>query len=549
MSLVALSCLLVGLVIVVFMLQFAFLRQGARVARIPGVTVWRTIAACACFLAFGMVVTGVNFAVGKFLGLPRTPPLAALSLGLLLLAIELALPCLLLKWLWRTSFWRAGGAYLICLVGTSTSAYILALGLRALVMEAFVVPTGAMAPTIYGRHSEVVCTNCGLAYAISMSFDPDGRGMDATTTCPNCENPNALPSKISALSGDRLLVDKTMRPKRWDLIVFRYPEDPTTNYIKRLVGMPGETLEIVDGDLFVDGRRLQKGPGEALDMWLPVHDTRHAPKEPVRDGPRWAPAKPSSAWKADTGKWVFSGLAADEDELRFSGRLTDELAYNQGPVPGIGEPSPMVGDAQIQCCVEQFSGDGKLAFQWEFRGKRITAKVAPDGKVELGAADTDTKDAGAVTHGQLPDIIASEEPLVFAIRDGQAYVAQGGKVAASCAVGPQDLKAAKKSAGPPSEPCKLTVAARHCSLVLSRIVLSKDVYYRNLSQLGGGFPSEPQYGCQDRPITLGPGQYFTLGDNSARSKDSRFWGVVPESHLTGVARWIYWPRGRWHEFR
>ena len=33
-------------------------------------------------------------------------------------------------------------------------------------------------------------------------------------------------------------------PERWDVVVFRYPEEPELSYIKRLIGLPGETLRI-----------------------------------------------------------------------------------------------------------------------------------------------------------------------------------------------------------------------------------------------------------------------------------------------------------------
>ena len=40
-------------------------------------------------------------------------------------------------------------------------------------------------------------------------------------------------------------------PERWDVVVFRYPEEPEVSYIKRLVGLPGETIRIYHGDVFV----------------------------------------------------------------------------------------------------------------------------------------------------------------------------------------------------------------------------------------------------------------------------------------------------------
>ena len=56
-------------------------------------------------------------------------------------------------------------------------------------------------------------------------------------------------------NGDRILVSKFCyqfsEPKRWDVIVFHYPEKATLNFIKRLVGLPGETVRISHGALWI----------------------------------------------------------------------------------------------------------------------------------------------------------------------------------------------------------------------------------------------------------------------------------------------------------
>ena len=44
-----------------------------------------------------------------------------------------------------------------------------------------------------------------------------------------------------------------LAPRRWDVIVFKEPQE-ADNYIKRLIGLPGETVEIVDGDIYVRRR-------------------------------------------------------------------------------------------------------------------------------------------------------------------------------------------------------------------------------------------------------------------------------------------------------
>ena len=43
------------------------------------------------------------------------------------------------------------------------------------------------------------------------------------------------------------------RPDRYDVIVFRSPDDITTLFVKRIIGLPGEEVEIIDGMVFIDG--------------------------------------------------------------------------------------------------------------------------------------------------------------------------------------------------------------------------------------------------------------------------------------------------------
>ena len=52
------------------------------------------------------------------------------------------------------------------------------------------------------------------------------------------------------------------------------------------------------------------------------------------------------------------------------------------------------------------------------------------------------------------------------------------------------------------------------------------------------------YAQSGQPLTVPPGYYFFLGDNSASSRDSRYWGLLPESKIIGRAFVIYWPPKR-----
>ena len=76
-------------------------------------------------------------------------------------------------------------------------------------------------------------------------------------------------SMESTLShGDNLIVDKlTYRfadPKRYDIIVFPFRYEENTYYIKRIIGLPGETVQIQDGSIYIDGEVLNESYGREV---------------------------------------------------------------------------------------------------------------------------------------------------------------------------------------------------------------------------------------------------------------------------------------------
>ena len=133
-------------------------------------------------------------------------------------------------------------------------AIILAVLIRGFDAEAFVIPTGSMAPTLMGRHKEVNCPQCGHLYSINASDDTEdfivSKRLIEAGICVNCRFRTVVDDTPS-FKGDRILVMKfpyelpflpgSAGPKRWDVVVFHYPEKPETNYIKRLVGLPTRT--------------------------------------------------------------------------------------------------------------------------------------------------------------------------------------------------------------------------------------------------------------------------------------------------------------------
>lgn len=83
--------------------------------------------------------------------------------------------------------------------------------------------------------------------------------------------------------GERIWIDKLSyrfgEPERYDIVVFRYRYREDRYYMKRIIGLPGETLQIADGYVQIDGVRLEDPFGAA-----PIEKAKRA-REPVVLGP------------------------------------------------------------------------------------------------------------------------------------------------------------------------------------------------------------------------------------------------------------------------
>lgn len=59
------------------------------------------------------------------------------------------------------------------------------------------------------------------------------------------------------MTGDRIFGNRLAYvlgdPERYDIVIFRYPDDESQLFIKRVIGLPGETVKIIDGKVYIDG--------------------------------------------------------------------------------------------------------------------------------------------------------------------------------------------------------------------------------------------------------------------------------------------------------
>ncbi len=117
-------------------------------------------------------------------------------------------------------------------VKTIVYAGLIAIGIRTLAYEPFNIPSGSMIPTLLvGDYLFVSKFSYGYSH-FSLPFAPD---------------------LFSGRIFGRL-------PQRGDVAVFKYPRDTSVDYIKRIVGLPGDRIQVTEGQLYINGVEVPRQP-------------------------------------------------------------------------------------------------------------------------------------------------------------------------------------------------------------------------------------------------------------------------------------------------
>lgn len=265
-------------------------------------------------------------------------------------------------------------------------AFILALLFKAFIAEAFVIPTGSMAPTLMGAHKDVKCEECGFQYQCGASNEFDEVGnrkaeLVVGTTCPLCRKPQvtnpAVNSNHATFSGDRILVSKLAyvwsQPRRWDVIVFKFIEKARLNYIKRCIGRPNETIRIREGNIYIRNNlktpagaqenenpvagatsfEIARKPPHVMNAMLQIiYDSKFVPARLIKAGvpSSWQPFPANeSSWQVNQteSKWsasIANSPAGKMSWLRYYHRVIDPLAWQMVESTG-ALPAPVQPDS------------------------------------------------------------------------------------------------------------------------------------------------------------------------------------------------------------
>jgi signal peptidase I len=258
-------------------------------------------------------------------------------------------------------------------VETIVFVVVLVLMLKSFAAEAFVIPTGSMAETLYGYQMQVTCPKCAYEFPVNASnvVDPsDGQPLlIKECTCPNCREiirimktdpedfrnaeefrAELAKEKSESSTGDRVLVAKFLYdtfskgPNRLDVVVFKYPGDSKAggpvrypesgpqknytpmNYIKRLCGLSGETIGIYYGKLYalpadaLPAEKKEEYHRRAIEgIWKSRIDYALPEKRADLEARQQRGEEPEG-WQKELWKWEFM----------FRGDLDEQLRNNDG---------------------------------------------------------------------------------------------------------------------------------------------------------------------------------------------------------------------------
>jgi signal peptidase I len=347
-----------------------------------------------------------------------------------------------------------------------------------------------------------------------------------------------------------VLYGRQLEPERFDLVVIRSP-DGSKPLVKRACGLPGDDLMIRDGDLFIRRERL---PADApRPAPVPVYDDRYL------DATRFFSHRRDGSVNRVGGEWVVDGGAQPpESPLFYHPELRDDYLDRQHRrVPGVVEVNDAVLELEFR--IEAPLARQKLHFQLVEEGDTFEVVLAAGAGASLRLVrrnartiqerrdpGSDAFSAGGLT---MEDVPVELEPdrwyaLSFANIDNHLRVrcaALGVDVRQSYGENepwPAKLPAGRKALGPR---VSFGVEAGRARFRAVRIL--RDFYYTDDGSFAVGLhPENPR---PPAPVSLGPDDYFLLGDNSAASTDSRHFGPVKAAQILGRPVAVVWPRPRW----
>ncbi len=478
-----------------------------------------------------------------------------------------------------------GPAATIDAIKLTVASFAVAMAFRSFVVEPFVIPSPSMAPTLLGEHVRWKSDVTGYEYPIDAKILSEA--IKAFVVPPKVCDP-MLGSKVAPWSippneflqqarwGDRIVVLKWLynwtwlgdmfAPKRWDVVVFKYPVDPFSikqNFVKRMVGLPDESLLMTDGDVFTSNvpnagladLRVQRKPDHVQrTVWQPVYDSDYVPIDMDRirsidrrgdlaqpwSGEGWATQSENGQWLREyrcnetrpcSLRWNTEARPIDDWNVQNVMVEDTVIRPRRYPVSDVRVAATVAATDPAALTTKLRIGARSHWFDFELGNRHASLRLiraedgleedqvsvafeAPDKPFEVDFWHVDQRMAIYV-NGEL----VTELTYDWSAADRLKYAMVGRQ--------PQELTINNAKAPPTT----LEWTFDGSPVTLRRVRVDRDLYYQPAeyhreglpegfkpTSRGMGFGTDPL-----NPAVLGPDEFMMCGDNSPISDDARTW--------------------------
>ena len=380
------------------------------------------------------------------------------------------------------------------------------------------VQGASMFPALPGNHYRLKCQDCSFHFKI----DADNLPKNRIAVCPNCGNMDVAIGLTKKQASKLLEIQPITNPiKRWDVVAFKIPDELKSGGnvgVKRVVGLPGETIRISGGDVLVDGRVAGKSLALQRQMRIQINDSRFFVP---RSEPRWTL---SDGWaRLDAGGWMYGPKDSQtkisqlnyrhESCYRTSGNFDSPapIQDNYGCNQNVARSLNNIRDAAIEVDVS-ITKNSRLEFRFE-SGPDVTRAILDFGKDEVRL--TNSAEGTEVQASKLPKYDSETVTIEVCNFDGQTFVGINGN-----SIFEANWEQLPRSASHPA--LEIGIGTAQDSALISRIRVYRDIYYF----LENGSDEQSAW-------KLGSDEYFLLGDNCPVSIDSRKFGPIRRESIVG----------------
>ena len=389
-----------------------------------------------------------------------------------------------------------------------------------------VVASGSMAPTLLGPHRTYRCPTCGDTFSSGCETVSE-----PNVVCPNCGDKTIPADQTTPSKGTRVLLDRWksiwQTPQRGAVVAIRRDPPDSDLEIKRVVGLPGETITIRQGDIFVNGARWKKSWSEFQPLAIPVHNDQY---RPTTQPTRWSGSQ-GSRWLPTATGYRHQTPPADQQ----SDNSLDWLTYHhRACIPNLVPAKPADAEAFVvdYCAYNQALSrshlapvhDLMLSFRVHLQGTgRLLIATSTDRNGPRLELNSSSGQATIFQHDiklgstPLPPLATQRYELAYGFIDGQILLVLHGQ---------ELLRLPLTTASPflrATQP--FAIASTSDQTEVTQIAITRDIHYLHPHDSRANWKSEP----------LGTTEYLLLGDNPPLSADSRSWpvGGVPRQNLYG----------------